>query len=63
MKTVNKELQLFACLVHGFLGFGHLLGIVYNARRKNKLDTVVHTLGLCYDARCAYKHYKALKEG
>lgn len=58
-----KELQLFAGVVHGFLAFGHLLGILYNARRGNKLDTAIHGIGFCYDVRCAHKHYKAVKGG
>lgn len=52
----EKFLHQMGAVVHGFLVFGHALGICYNAKRKNPVDTVLHALALAYSVRSAFHH-------
>lgn len=52
-----RELDALGAFVHGALAFGHALGLVYNARRGNKVDVAVHGAALLYDLWAARKHY------
>lgn len=60
MKT-NREIQVLATFVHGALASLHLLGLVYNTARGNKLDALAHTAAFMYDVASTRKHYKAVK--
>ena len=50
--------------VHGFLIFGHALGLAYNARRvasgsrRNAFDVAVHAAALGYSVRAAVHHLR-----
>ena len=54
-------MQVIGTFVHGVLAAFHGLGVVYNYRKGNKLDTLVHSLALSYDLNRVYKHYKEIK--
>lgn len=50
-----------AVAVHGFLVFGHALGLLYNARkcrdsRRNRLDVAIHAAALGYSLRAVAHH-------
>lgn len=59
-----KELHRMAAAVHGFLIFGHALGLAYNLRRcatgstRNRFDVAAHALGLGYSLRSALHHLR-----
>lgn len=57
----EHQLQLMAAFVHGFLLFGHGLGMIYNAKRRNRVDMAVHSLAVLYHLRSTYKHIQAAK--
>ena len=56
----DYELHVLGAFVHGALSSLHLLGIIYNYRKGNQKDTVIHTSALAYDAYSVYKHYRAM---
>lgn len=53
----KPEVHILAACVHGFLTFGHLLGVLYNVKRKNRVDVAIHTACIVYDARAVRHHY------
>lgn len=58
----EAELQSLALVVHTVLCAFHALGIIYNFRRGNKRDVLIHSAAFAYDAHSAHKHFKAVKE-
>lgn len=54
------ELESLAATVHGFLAFGHALGVIFNWKRYGwrDRDTLAHAAWLVYDARAAWKHVR-----
>ena len=58
-KMSDKTLlhQLGYC-VHGFLVFGHALGTIYNIKKKNWLDIIIHGSALIYSAKSVHGHLK-----
>ena len=64
MKLEKKidDLELLATAVHGSLGTLHILGAIYNIRKKNYPHAIVHAIGAIYDLSSIYKHYKGMRE-
>lgn len=58
----NKELQELALFVHGILFGLHSLGFVYNLKRRNWFDVLVHGTAAGYDLYAVRRHYLAVKE-
>lgn len=52
------EVEKLAIFVHGMLAAGHLLGVVYNAKRGNVFDVTAHSLAFVYDIYATSKHLK-----
>jgi hypothetical protein len=52
------ELHALACFVHGALTALHILGAVYNCRRRNCWDVTAHLAAAGYDARSVRHHYR-----
>lgn len=52
------EVHVYAAFVHGFLVFGHLLGIVHNVRRRNRVDIGMHAVALGYSLRSVRHHLR-----
>jgi hypothetical protein len=52
------ELHALACFVHGALTALHVLGAVYNCRRRNWWDVMAHLAAAAYDARSVRHHYR-----
>jgi hypothetical protein len=52
------ELHALACFVHGALTALHVLGAVYNCRRRNWWDVMAHMAAAAYDARSARHHHR-----
>jgi hypothetical protein len=48
--------------VHGALAALHALGVVYNFKKGNKFDTVIHSLVFVYDLHSTTKHYYAARD-
>lgn len=55
---MSKDIHGFAAFVHGALCFGHALGIVYNLKRRNRLDVIVHALALGYSLHSTRHHVR-----
>ena len=55
------EVATLSAFVHGALASLHLLGLVYNYKRRNKMDIVMHGLALAYDFKSLVGHYKDAK--
>lgn len=53
------ELSMF---VHGALAALHVLGIVYNVRRGNTVETVAHTAACAFDVWALNKHAQQLAD-
>ncbi len=53
---MRDDLEILAAFVHGALAFGHALGLVYNLRRRQWIDSAIHTAALIYDTRAAVLH-------
>lgn len=54
----DREVDTLAAFVHGALAFGHMLGFLYNARRRNTPQTVIHLGALVFDCYATYTHVK-----
>jgi hypothetical protein len=52
------ELHALACFVHGALTALHVLGAIYNCRRRNWKDVAIHVGAALYDARSVRHHYR-----
>lgn len=57
----SPELHVLAAGVHGALSALHALGLVYNWRRGNRGDALVHALALAYDAHATAHHVQAVR--
>jgi len=53
-----KEIHILGIFVHGALSAFHLLGVVYNVRRRNYWDIAIHAAGIAYSARSTLHHAK-----
>lgn len=51
------------CFVHGVLVFGHAVGAVYNAKRGNKYQAMLHFGVAGYDLWAVGQHMKGLHDG
>lgn len=58
----KKEVEVLAAFVHGALAFGHALGFMYNVRKGNKVESVIHAGALAFDLYATAKHVEATKE-
>lgn len=56
----ERQLQTLGVFVHGVLFAFHALGIVYNARRRNRFDVIAHASAATYDLWAVSQHVKAL---
>ena len=54
----STELESYASFVHGFLAAFHVLGAVYNAKKKNWWQVGVHVVVTGYDIWAFRKHYR-----
>ena len=52
------ELHALACFVHGALTALHVLGAVYNCRRRNWWDVMAHLAAAAYGARSVRHHHR-----
>ena len=52
------EVHALGCFVHGALTALHVLGAVYNYRRRNRWDVFAHLAAALYDARSVRHHYR-----
>lgn len=57
----TEELEVLAMTIHGALALGHLVGVVYNYRRKNWRVTWAHITALVFEVFCVYHHWKGKK--
>jgi len=57
-KPSNPELEKLAVFVHGVLAGLHLLGVVYNIKRRNYFDITAHSAAFVYDVYAAGNHMK-----
>lgn len=60
-KPMDKDTERLAVFVHGTLAALHLLGIVYNVRKKNWLDVAAHTAACAYDTHAALHHQRKIE--
>lgn len=58
----EQQLQYLGIFVHGVLSGLHILGIVYNAKRRNWLDVTAHGGAALYSGWAVAKHMQALEE-
>uniref|UniRef100_A0A6M3LSZ4 Uncharacterized protein n=1 Tax=viral metagenome TaxID=1070528 RepID=A0A6M3LSZ4_9ZZZZ len=54
----DGELDALGAFVHGWLAAFHALGVIYNWRRRNRADMLIHALALGYDTRAMLHHLK-----
>lgn len=58
--TAEQQLSELSVFVHGVLAFGHALGFMYNWRRQNRLDCLIHAGALTYDIWALRQHLRDL---
>lgn len=63
MTKHEREMETIAVFVHGALASLHLLGMIYNWRKGNKIDTVAHCLAAGYDVYATQKHMRRVSCG
>jgi hypothetical protein len=51
-----KEVEVLASFVHGALASLHALGAVFNIRRGNKADAMIHIFVFLYDLWATHEH-------
>src|SRR4051812_41183497 len=54
-----SEVHVLAAFVHGALTALHLLGLVYNLRRRHPVQTALHVGGVVFSAHAVRHHLKA----
>lgn len=59
--NAERQLEELAVAVHGVLAALHFLGFIYNARRRNVFDSLVHAAGAIYDANAVRIHITSLR--
>jgi hypothetical protein len=57
----EEQLEAMAVVIHGTLFSLHILGVIYNLRRQNKLDVLAHSLASIYDAHAIFHHLSKIK--
>lgn len=57
-----RELHIMAAFVHGMLATLHTIGTIYNFRRKNRLDAVIHSVAAIYSVRAVKNHIQTKEE-
>lgn len=60
-KRADVQLAELAVFVHGALAAFHVLGIVYNAKRHNRFETIAHTAACAFDAYAVAKHIRQVQ--
>mgnify|MGYP001581070789 CR=1 FL=1 len=55
----RKDLHFMAGMVHTALFCGHIVGVVYNLKRKNAPQTLIHGLVALFDLYCINDHRRA----
>lgn len=58
----DRQLQELGVFVHGVLAGLHLLGFMYNLRRRNWGDVMAHGAATAYDMWAVTKHHRACRE-
>lgn len=58
----ERQLSELGVFVHGVLAGLHLLGVVYNMRRRNWWDVTAHTAAAIYDTHAAMAHTRDLQQ-
>ena len=58
----ERQLQQLGVFVHGVLTGLHVLGMVYNLKRRNWFDVVAHGGAAVYDTWAVAKHLRALED-
>lgn len=61
MHNDSHDMHTTGAFIHGCLVMLHLIGVLYNAKRRNKADVVVHTLALAYSVRSMLHHTYACR--
>jgi len=56
----NRDLHSLALVTHGFLIFGHSLGLVYGIKTKHVLHSWLHFTGVLFSICSANGHAKEL---
>ena len=54
----SKDTHQMAIFVHGALAALHLLGTVYNLKRRHRWQTVAHVAGVAFSAHSAVYHIR-----
>ena len=54
----SKETHALASFVHGALAAGHLLGCVYNLRKRNWYNLAVHAYAMGFSINATVHHSK-----
>jgi len=58
----HLQLAELGIFVHGVLTGLHVLGIVYNWRRRNWTDVAAHSAAAAYDSWAVHKHIKQVRD-
>lgn len=58
MDKEQDDTELLAAFVHGALALGHLLGLIYNIRKKNWKSAGFHLSALTFDLWATFIHLK-----
>lgn len=53
----ERQIHALGVFVHGALTALHLLGIVFNAKRRQWADVAIHSGGVIYSAGAVNRHY------
>lgn len=56
--SADRELHTLAAFVHGSLVALHVLGCLYNVKRRNRWDVLAHTAAAIYSVRSVRVHLK-----
>lgn len=59
MRGGRGEVDALGVFVHGMLTGLHALGAVYNLRRGNWSDAVIHAAAAAYDVTATFQHARA----
>ena len=58
----NREIHILSAFCHGMMSNLHILGFLYNLRKKNWGDCAIHAVALIYSAKSVHGHIKDAKE-
>ncbi len=61
-RKAEIHLAELSAFVHGALAAFHVLGVIYNVKKRNRWDILAHTAAALYDINAMHSHLADVRE-